>query len=77
MTGRQEIAEHNPGGDILVPPSKWNASADEIYQDALFQILNPLVQIPAEYCKHYRKRVMSFPSGAESIMCIQCGVNIK
>jgi hypothetical protein len=72
MTGRQEIAEHNPGGDILVPRSKWNASAEEIYQDALFQILNPLIRIPAEHCRHYRKRVMPLESGRKSIVCINC-----
>jgi hypothetical protein len=72
VTGRQEIAERNQLEYILVPRSKWNATADEIYQDAVFQVLNPLVRIPAEYCRHYRKRVTPSENGRKSIVCINC-----
>ena len=73
MTGRQEIAERNQLEQILIPQSKWNATADEIYQDALFQALNPLVQIPAKYCRHYHKRLTPLFGGGKHIVCINCG----
>lgn len=76
MAGRHEIAERNQLEYILVPQSMWDATADDLYQSALFQALNPLVRIPAEFCRHYRKRITPLENGRKSIICINCNTSL-
>lgn len=64
---------------VLIPSDKLNATDDELYQDDLFQILNPDVKIPQQYCKHYYKTVEPDIEAWRSpnIKCKNCGKNIE
>jgi len=73
----QQVKEQK---QILIPSNLMNATDEEIYQDMLFQILNPDLRIPPQYCLHvYRTvtpQVAMRGTALKVVDCKNCGKRI-